>query len=156
MPTSRNPAGGVGGASGSRVDAAKLNSPEVNQAPIARQAHRRQPEAVIQRTIVQHYRQRAIPGVFMFAVPNGGLRSKTEAAIMRGTGTVAGVPDLVWVKDAAIYALEIKSATGRLTPAQCDCHERLRAAGAIVGVARGIDEALAWLEGHHLLRGRVS
>jgi hypothetical protein len=30
------------------------------------------------------------------------------------------------------------------------------AAGAVVGVAVGIDQALDWLEGHHLLRGRAS
>jgi hypothetical protein len=33
---------------------------------------RRSPEAALQRAIVQHYRQRAAAGVFMFAVPNGG------------------------------------------------------------------------------------
>jgi hypothetical protein len=31
---------------------------------------RQQPEAAIQRAIVQHYHARAADGVFMFAVPN--------------------------------------------------------------------------------------
>lgn len=31
----------------------------------------------------------------IFAVPNGGARSKIEAAIMRGEGVTAGVSDLI-------------------------------------------------------------
>jgi hypothetical protein len=38
MPATRNPAGGVGGASGNAVHATKLNAPEDKQAPIAKQA----------------------------------------------------------------------------------------------------------------------
>ena len=33
---------------------------------------RHRPEDALQRAIVEHYRQRAAPGVFMFAVPNRG------------------------------------------------------------------------------------
>jgi hypothetical protein len=66
---------------------------------------RRRPEDQIQRAIVAHYRARAVPGVFMFAIPNGGLRSKVEAAIMRATGTVAGVPDLVLIKTERLMRL---------------------------------------------------
>lgn len=31
----------------------------------------------------------------LFAVPNGGARSRTEAAIMKGEGVTAGVADLI-------------------------------------------------------------
>src|SRR4051794_40035721 len=79
---------------------------------------RRQPEAQLQRAIVQHYRQRAAPGVFMFAVPNGGARSPVEAAIMKSTGTTAGVPDTIWIKDGQVFALEIKVEGRRATEAQ--------------------------------------
>jgi hypothetical protein len=37
MPAKRNPAGGNGGASGSHVDAPKLNGPEDKQAPASKQ-----------------------------------------------------------------------------------------------------------------------
>ena len=70
---------------------------------------RHRPEDAIQRAIVQHYRQRAAPGVFMFAVPNGGLRSKIEAAIMKATGTVAGVPDTIWIKGGQEAAAALMS-----------------------------------------------
>jgi hypothetical protein len=115
---------------------------------------RRRPEDVIQRTIVQHYRLRKAPGVFMFAVPNGGARSPIEASIMKGTGTVAGIPDTIWVKDGKTYALEIKSEAGRLSPAQERALIDLREAGAIASHAHGIDQCLDWLERHGLLVGR--
>jgi hypothetical protein len=73
---------------------------------------------------------------------------------MKGTGTVAGVPDTVWIKQGQVYGLELKAPGGRLTPAQCNAHEALRAAGAEVGVAHGVDEAVAQLERWGLLRGR--
>ena len=51
--------------------------------------------------------------------------------------------------------LELKARNGRLSDAQIGTIEAMRAAGAVVGVARDIDEALDWLEQHALLRGRT-
>ena len=48
--------------------------------------------------------------------------------------------------------LHLKAARGRLTDVQRVVHERLRAAGAEVAVAHGLDEALAWFEAWNLLR----
>src|SRR5438045_8279985 len=107
---------------------------------------RQRPEDSIQRAIVQHYRQRAAPGVFMFAVPNGGYRRPIEAAIMKATGTVAGVPDTIWIKDGRIFAIELKAPGGRLSDAQLATMAEMREAGAVVAVATGIDEALCKLE----------
>lgn len=101
-------------------------------------------EEAIHRAIWQHIETRLVPDAFACHVPNGGLRSKTEAAIFSGLGVVAGFPDLILIRG------------GRLSSAQADCHERLRAAGAIVGVAYGLDESLRWLESHGLLRGGAS
>jgi VRR-NUC domain len=117
---------------------------------------RRQPEAAIQRVIVQHYRKRAAHGVFMFAVPNGGYRRPVEAAIMKATGTVAGIPDTIWIKDGRCYALELKAEGGRLSPAQEQALIALRKAGALACHAHGLDQALRILEGWQLLRGSSS
>jgi VRR-NUC domain len=117
---------------------------------------RGQPEAAIARAIEQHYRLRAAPGVFMFAVPNGGLRSKIEAAIMQGLGVRAGVPDTFWIKDGRTYALELKAEGGRLSPAQEQTLIALREAGAMATHAHGLEQALRVLEGWGLLRGRAS
>jgi hypothetical protein len=62
--------------------------------------HRR-PEDLIQRAIVAHYRARAVRGTYMFAVPNGGYRRPVEAAILKATGTIAGIPDTVWINRRA-------------------------------------------------------
>jgi hypothetical protein len=117
---------------------------------------RARPEQQIQRAIVQHYRLRAAPGVFMFAVPNGGYRRRVEAAIMKGTGTVAGVPDTVWIKAGRAYFLEIKAPGGRLSEAQEQALIALRAAGAMATHCHGLDQALRILEGWQLLRGSSS
>jgi hypothetical protein len=106
-----------------------------------------------QRAVIQHIAWRARPGVFAFHVPNGGWRSRVEAAILKAIGTVAGVPDIICIFQGRVYALELKAGRGRLTDVQRVVHERLREAGAEVAVAHGIDQALAQLERWQLLRG---
>ena len=113
---------------------------------------RNQPEAAIQRSVIQHLTWRARPGVFAFHVPIGGWRSRVEGAILKAIGTVAGVPDIICIFQGRVYALELKAGRGRLTDVQRLVHERLREAGADVAVAHGIDQALAQLEIWNLLR----
>jgi hypothetical protein len=72
---------------------------------------------------------------------------------MKGLGVKAGVPDIIAIRHGRAFALELKAPGGRLTPAQLDAHEGLRAAGAVVAVAYGLDEAVAQLEDWQLLRG---
>jgi hypothetical protein len=118
---------------------------------------RRQPEAALQRSVIAHLAWRARrPNVWWTHVPLGGLRSKVEAAILRGQGVTRGCPDLLIIADGKAHFLELKSAAGRVTAEQHACHEALRAAGADVAVAHGIDEALAQLEQWRLLRPDVS
>ena len=117
---------------------------------------RAQPEAQIQRAVIQHLTWRARPDAFAFHVPNGGWRSRFEAKILKAIGTVAGVPDIICIFEGRCYALELKAGRGRLTDVQRVVHERLRAAGAEVAVAHGIDQALAQLEAWNLLRHNVA
>jgi hypothetical protein len=116
----------------------------------------RRPEQQIQKTVFAHFAARSAPGVFVFHPANGGWRSRTEAAILKGLGVVAGTPDVIAVKDGQTYALELKAKGGKLSPSQRWAHAALRQAGAEVAVATGLDDALAWLEAQGLLRGRVS
>lgn len=54
----------------------------------------------------------------LFAVPNGGWRSKVEAVIMRREGVVAGVADMILLMPRGGYAslcIEFKTRVGRLT-----------------------------------------
>lgn len=114
------------------------------------------PEDQIQRAVFAHIRQRGAPGVFAFHVPNGGKRKPIEAAIFKGLGVVAGVPDVIAVREGHTYGLELKANNGKMTPSQVDVHARLQAAGATVVTTYGLDEAIAQLEQWGLVRGCVS
>jgi hypothetical protein len=150
----RNSRAELASGSGGLVVPKAASGRSVDPPTVSRQ-RRHRPEDAIQRAIVQHYRQRAAPGVFMFAVPNGGSRRPVEAAILKATGTVAGIPDTIWIKDGQVYALELKAPGGRLTPAQEGVLVALRAAGAIATHCHGIDHALQILERWQLLRGHA-
>lgn len=84
------------------------------------------PEDAVQRAIVDYLtivENMTLKRVRFFAVPNGGKRSKTEAAIMKGLGVRAGVPDIavLWVCNKGqphVGFIEVKSGDGRLSPAQ--------------------------------------
>ena len=57
----------------------------------------------------------------LFAVPNGGLRGKREAAIMKAEGMTAGVSDMILLiskKGYASLCIEFKTAKGRQSQSQ--------------------------------------
>src|SRR5262245_16196618 len=114
----------------------------------------RQPEAAIQRAVFQHLRVRGAPGVFAFHPANGGYRKPAEAAIMKGLGVVAGVPDVIAVHNGRIFCLELKAEGGRVSDKQLETLAALREAGAFTCVAEGLDRALACLEAWGCLVGR--
>jgi hypothetical protein len=77
-----------------------------------------------------------------------------EASIMKGLGTVAGVPDLVILHQGRTFGLELKVDGKKATARQLETHVAMRAAGAEVAVAVGLNAALRQLEAWNLLRGR--
>ncbi|MCG4273917.1 VRR-NUC domain-containing protein [Acetobacter senegalensis] len=71
-------------------------------------------------------------------------------------GCLPGWPDMGIVWNSRTYYIELKTATGRLNPAQKACHARLRAAGAPVAVCRSLEDVLYFLETHDVpLKGAV-
>jgi len=116
---------------------------------------RQRPEAAIQRAVFQHLRARGAPGVFAFHPANGGYRKPVEAAILKGLGVVAGVPDVFAVHNGRCFALELKAEGDRVTDKQFETMDALREAGAFTCIAEGLDRALAVLESWGLLRGHV-
>ena len=114
------------------------------------------PEQIIQRAIFQHFNSRKAPGTFAFHVPNGGKRKPIEAAIMKGLGVTAGVPDIIAIHKGHAYGLELKADNGKLSPKQTETMAQMEMAGATVAVATGLDAAIAQLEGWGLLIGRVA
>jgi hypothetical protein len=113
------------------------------------------PEDLIQRAVVQHLRQRGVPGLVFWHTPNGGKRKPIEASIFKGLGVRAGVSDIIAVHAGRIFALELKADDGRPTEAQLEFLSDLNRAGAFVAVATGLDKAIATLEAWGLLSGKA-
>jgi hypothetical protein len=115
-----------------------------------------QSEQQIQRCVFQHLRERGAPGVFAWHPFSGGYRRPKEAAIYKGLGAIAGLPDVMVLHNGKLFCLELKKEGGRATPKQLEAIATMEAAGAYCCIAEGLDRALAVLEGWGLLRGHAS
>jgi len=98
-------------------------------------------EARIQAAIVEYVRLVA-PHVLIFAIPNGGLRTKAEAARLKWTGVVAGIPDLAIVAPGRrVFFIEVKAPSGALSLDQRAIRDWLIALGSPPAICRSIDDA---------------
>ena len=80
----------------------------------------------------------------LYAIPNGGLRSRVTGARMKREGVRAGVPDIfLAVPRGGHYGMyiEMKTETGRVQPSQETMMSLLQAQGYKCCVCRGWDEA---------------
>jgi hypothetical protein len=83
----------------------------------------------------------AAPDVLIFAIPNGGLRSKGEAARLKWTGVVAGIPDLAVVAPGGrLFFIEVKAPGNSLSESQKAMVDRLTALRVPFALARSIDD----------------
>lgn len=85
----------------------------------------------------------------VFAVPNGGKRSKVTAAILKGEGALAGVPDVCLPYPAHGCAglwVEFKHGNNRPTAAQLEYIDFLVSTGHVVLVAYDWAQAWRWTE----------
>ena len=96
----------------------------------------------LQMAVCNHLRARAVPGLVWFHPANGGRRNVREAGRFKAMGVTAGVSDLILFHNKQFFALELKAAKGRLSPAQKEFLRVFEAAGGYAGVAYGIDDAL--------------
>jgi hypothetical protein len=117
---------------------------------------RARPEDQIQRAIFLHFKARKTPGTFAFHVPNGGKRNPIEAAILKGFGVVAGVPDIIAIRGGHTFGLELKAEGGRPSEKQTATLAEMERAGATVALATGLDAAISQLEEWGLLTGRCA
>lgn len=98
-------------------------------------------EDKIQASIVAYIRAVA-PQCICFAVPNGGLRSKREAAKLKWTGTLAGVPDLIVLAPHGVtIGIEVKAPGGKPSREQIAIGEEMLTLGHWWHLARSIDDA---------------
>jgi hypothetical protein len=113
-------------------------------------------EQQIQKALFAILRQRGAPGLFCWHPFSGGYRRPKEAAIYRGLGAIAGLPDVMILHQGKLYCVELKREGGGLTETQEQVLIRLREAGAMATHAHGLDQALRVLEGWGLLLGHTS
>jgi hypothetical protein len=98
-------------------------------------------EARIQAAIVEYVRTVA-PHIMIYAVPNGGLRTRREAARLKWTGVLAGVLDLVVLLPGGRCAhWETKKPDGRLSEDQDIMIDWLARNDHTWAVVRSIDDA---------------
>ena len=84
--------------------------------------------------------------IIIAAIPNGGYRSEFEGKILKATGVLAGMPDLLICSPRKGYGglfIELKSPTGSLSKTQKVVMPQLEASGYKVAICRTIDEFMA-------------
>ena len=96
-----------------------------------------------QRWLVKLFRQ-AMPHETLFAIPNGGQRSRTTAARLKAEGVLAGVWDLMWLQES--MWIEMKTPSGRLSPNQIAFGEAAEASGYRLIVGYGWEDAWSQIQ----------
>lgn len=80
------------------------------------------------------------PRCCIFAVPNGGLRSKHEAMKLKATGTVAGVSDLIILKPNKAIFVEVKTDIGRQSEEQKKFEQIVKNLGFEYHLVRSLED----------------
>lgn len=118
---------------------------------------RAHPEQDLQRAVVAFLHAVLPANAFTLHIPNGGKRSKREAAIMVGLGVMAGAADLPVFYDGRAFMLELKSQRGRPSKAQERFAMTCHAANIPWKMARSIEEVEAALRSWGIpMRGRLT
>lgn len=101
-------------------------------------------ESILQRNCVTWFRlQHRHLAPLLFAVPNGGGRSRVEAAIMKAEGVTPGVADLLLLVPRGKYAclcVEMKTEKGKQSPEQKAWQKYAEEAGNRYAVCRSFED----------------
>jgi VRR-NUC domain len=112
----------------------------------------RHPEADAQRAIVHALRVVLPRGSIVHHSANevtpGQRSARSRQAILQGMGVHRGFSDLIVLSGGKVLFLEVKSATGRLTPAQADFRDAVRDQGFAWALVRSVNDALGALAEH--------
>ncbi len=90
---------------------------------------------------VQWFRRKYGP-VMIFAIPNGGFRSRATAAKLKLEGVVRGIPDL-FIPEWGLWIEMKKAAGGRISPEQRHTMKYLESVGYSTIVGYGCEDAQA-------------
>ena len=98
-------------------------------------------EHLEQARLVMWFR-RAYPDTLIFAVPNGGLRSKSQAMKLKVEGVVPGIPDL-FIPAWRLWIEMKKTKGGKVSDEQKEMIKYLQSVGYHVIVGFGAEDAKA-------------
>lgn len=103
-------------------------------------ARRRYIEDALHINVVRFLRVALPPEAVLWHTPNGGLRSKREAAKLKAFGTLAGMPDLFILYAGTLHGIELKAPKGVVQASQKDAAYLLFRAGCTTHVCRSVEE----------------
>tara|TARA_R110000744_G_scaffold130278_1_gene237924 strand:+ start:78 stop:446 length:369 start_codon:yes stop_codon:yes gene_type:complete len=105
-----------------------------------------------QRDLIQWFRQ-TFDSVRIFAIPNGGQRSRTTGAKLKAEGVSAGVPDL-YIPAWQVWIEMKREKGGRVSPVQKDWIDYLEGIENIVLVCQGFENAKEKINLFHKTQGQ--
>lgn len=88
-------------------------------------------------------------GIKWMHCPNEGTRTAIAGARLRTAGMQRGFPDLIIFHRSlpgGYAVMELKTATGKMSPSQTEWMDFFAAQGCITGITFGMDEALTFLQ----------
>lgn len=113
---------------------------------------RNQPEARLQKAVVQHLKLTGVPGLVYFSVPNEGKRTAMMAGHLKAMGMLPGVSDLVMLCTGQMFFLELKARGEKPTENQLLFGASAIAAGASFAWCDNIDQAITILRDWGLIK----
>lgn len=109
-------------------------------------------ESNIQRNCVRWFRlQYRDLEKLLFAVPNGGGRSKIEAGILKAEGVTPGVADLIlFVPNKAFHGLciEMKASDGRQSASQKEWQQAAEEQGYKYVICRSVEDFICEIKNY--------
>jgi hypothetical protein len=100
-------------------------------------------EDKIQQEIIIYYRnyfQRLYKDCLIFSIPNGGLRDKRTAMLMKATGLTPGASDLIVIYFGRLLFVECKTDVGTQSEDQKLFAQRVRDCGFAYHLVRSLHE----------------
>lgn len=82
----------------------------------------------------------------LYHCPNGGLRDKRTASIMRGLGVVPGIQDLHFLWKGTHYIIEVKDHKGRVSADQKVIHAQHKLHGTNTYIFRTAEQIIYFVE----------
>lgn len=97
----------------------------------------------IQQEIIMYYRnhyQRLYVNCLIFSIPNGGLRDKRTAMLMKSTGLLSGASDLIVIHFGVVLFVELKTETGKQSDEQRAFELRVNQCGYPYYLIRSLEQ----------------